>query len=111
MSWFGVGAGAEPARHVLVFSLVSLAITASTAGAVALIGSPGALLGALYFTVGTVISGASILPEFLPTFGRRFGEALPTGAGVQAVRDDLYFPDASIGRPLTIWRCMPASAA
>ena len=49
-----------------------------------------------------MISGASILPEFLPDFGRILGENLPTGAGVQAVRYDLYFPDAPIGGPLLV---------
>ncbi|GLY01688.1 ABC transporter permease [Actinoplanes sp. NBRC 101535] len=102
MSWFGVGADANRWEMLGIFSLISLAVTGSTAGAVALIGPAGALVGAFYFTVGTVISGASILPEFLPDFGRRLGENLPTGAGVQAVRDDLYFPDAAIGGHLLI---------
>ncbi|MEV6599281.1 ABC transporter permease [Actinoplanes sp. NPDC051346] len=102
MSWFGVGEGADHVAMFGIFALVSLAITGSTAGAVALVGPAGALLGAVYFTIGTVISGASILPEFLPTFGRVFGENLPTGAGVEAVRYDLYFPDAPIGGPLLV---------
>lgn len=102
MSWFGVGTTADHTELLGVFALVSLAITASTAGAVALIGPVGALVGGLYFTVGTVISGASILPEFLPAFGRAVGENLPTGAGVQAVRDDLYFPAAPIARHLAV---------
>ncbi|MEU4424567.1 ABC transporter permease [Actinoplanes sp. NPDC024001] len=102
MSWFGVGAGADRTEMLLIFSLISLAVTGSTAGAVALVGPAGALVGAFYFTVGTVISGASILPEFLPAFGRHLGENLPTGAGVQAVRDNLYFPDAPIGRHLLV---------
>jgi hypothetical protein len=102
MDWFGLGASANHGELLGVFSLISLAVTASTAGAVALLGPAGALLGALYFTVGTIISGASILPEFLPSFGRRLGETLPTGAGVQAVRDDMYFPDAPIGGPLLV---------
>jgi hypothetical protein len=96
MGWFGVGREADRWEMLAIFSLISLAITASTAGAVALLGPAGALIGALYFTLGTVISGASILPEFLPAFGRHVGENLPTGAGVQAVRDDLYFPDAPV---------------
>jgi hypothetical protein len=102
MTWFGVGAGADRAEMLGIFSLISLAVTGSTAGAVALIGPAGALVGAFYFTVGTVISGASILPEFLPGFGKWLGEHLPTGAGVQAVRDNLYFPDAAIGGPITV---------
>lgn len=102
MGWFGVGSGADHGELLGIFALISLAITASTAGAVALVGPAGALVGALYFTVGTVISGASILPEFLPAFGRLLGENLPTGAGVQAVRDDLYFPAAAIGPHLLV---------
>jgi hypothetical protein len=102
MSWFGVGNTADRGEMLAIFSLISLAITGSTAGAVALFGPAGALIGAVYFTLGTVISGASILPEFLPAFGRHVGENLPTGAGVQAVRDDLYFPDAPIDRHLLV---------
>jgi hypothetical protein len=102
MTWFGVGEGADRAEMLCIFSLISLAVTGSTAGAVALVGPAGALVGAFYFTIGTVISGASILPEFLPAFGRELGEHLPTGAGVQAVRDNLYFPDAPIGGHLTV---------
>ncbi|WP_236718032.1 ABC transporter permease [Actinoplanes sp. TFC3] len=102
MSWFHVGDGASQREMFAIYGLVSLAITGSTAGAVALFGPGGALLGMLYFSIGTVISGASILPEFLPAFGRVFGENLPTGAGVQAVRDNLYFPDAPIGSHLVV---------
>jgi hypothetical protein len=102
MSWFGVGADANHWEMLGIFALMSLAVTGSTAGAVALLGPGGALVGGLYFTVGTVISGASILPEFLPPFGRYLGENLPTGAGVQAVRDNLYFPAAPIGGHLLV---------
>ncbi|MCO8274839.1 ABC transporter permease [Actinoplanes sp. TRM 88003] len=102
MGWFGVGITADRGEMLAIFSLISLAITASTAGAVAIFGAPGAVIGALYFTLGTVISGASILPEFLPDFGRILGVNLPTGAGVQAVRDNLYFPAAEISQHLTV---------
>ncbi|WP_249997667.1 ABC transporter permease [Actinoplanes sp. M2I2] len=102
MGWFSVGITADRGEMLAIFSLISLAITASTAGAVALFGPPGAVIGALYFTLGTVISGASILPEFLPDFGRILGANLPTGAGVQAVRDNLYFPAAEIHHHLIV---------
>jgi hypothetical protein len=102
MSWFGVGADADHTTLYWGFSLVSLAITGSTAGFVALIGPAGAAAGFLYFTVGTVISGASIPPEFLPAWGQHLGQALPTGAGTQYVRDSLYFPDAPLGHPLLV---------
>ncbi|WIM97950.1 ABC transporter permease [Actinoplanes oblitus] len=102
MSWFGIGSHADRWEMLGIFSLISLAVTGSTAGAVAVIGPPGAAVGAFYFMIGTVISGASILPEFLPTFGRVLGENLPTGAGVQAVRDNLYFPDAPVGPHLGV---------
>jgi len=49
-----------------------------------------------------VISGASIQSEFLPEVARVIGQALPTGAGAQAVRDTLYFPDASITGPILV---------
>ncbi|MBG0832971.1 ABC transporter permease [Planomonospora sp. ID67723] len=100
MSWFDVGTGADAGRLLAEFTLISLAITASTAGAVALIGPAGALLGLGYFTVGTVISGAGVLPEFLPDPARAIGQALPPGAGVSAVRDSMYFPTADISGPL-----------
>ncbi|MFG1924182.1 hypothetical protein [Cryptosporangium sp. NPDC048952] len=102
MSWFGVGADADHWTLYWGFSLVSLAITGSTAGLVALVGPAGAAAGFLYFTIGTVISGASIPPEFLPAWGQHLGQALPTGAGTQYVRDSLYFPDAPLGHPLLV---------
>lgn len=67
----------------------------SVAGITALIGPAGAVFGLLYFTLGTVISGASIPLQFLPDAGLIFGQALPTGSGTTAVRDSRYFPDAS----------------
>lgn len=100
--WFGVPASGSRWSLFLSFLLVSLAITGSTAAFVSVFGAPGAIVGTLYFTLGVIISGSSILPEFLPTAGRVFGQALPTGAGVAAIRDNLYFPDAPTGTPLTV---------
>ncbi|MDO7868781.1 ABC transporter permease [Nocardioides jiangxiensis] len=102
MSFYGVGRGADHAGLFVAFSLVSLAITASTAAAVALVGRAGALVGALYFTLGLIISGSSIAPEMLPHAGRTIGRLLPPGAGASFIRDRLYFPDASDHLPLLV---------
>jgi hypothetical protein len=101
-SWFGIVPGSAAGRLYLDLLLLSLAITASSAACVALVGPAGALLGTAYFTLGVIISGSSILPEFLPTFGRVIGQSLPTGAGVTAIRESLYFPAASGTGPLTV---------
>lgn len=102
MSVFGVGKGADHGGLFLAFALVSLAITASTAAAVSLFGPAGSLVGALYFTVGLVISGSSIAPEMLPRVGGALGQLLPPGAGATFVRDRLYFPDASDSAPMVV---------
>lgn len=101
-SMFGIGRHADVSSLYFECFLVSLAITASTAGAVALVGPAGALLGFAYFSFGIVISGASILPEFLPMGGRVAGQFLPPGAGTTAIRDTLYFPAAGITHPVTV---------
>lgn len=95
MSAFGVGKAADHGGSFLAYALVSLAITASTAAAVALVGTAGTAVGALYFTLGLIISGSSIAPEMLPRAGRVVGQLLPPGAGASFVRDRLYFPGAS----------------
>ena len=102
MSMFGVGKGADRGGLFLAYALVSVAITASTAAAVALVGRAGALVGGLYFTLGLIISGSSIAPEMLPTAGRIVGQLLPPGAGASLIRDRLYFPAASDSRPIIV---------
>jgi ABC-type uncharacterized transport system YnjBCD ATPase subunit len=88
---------------VLSFALISLAITASTAAIVALIGPAGSGVAALvYFLIGTQISGANTAPEFLAPFWRVLGEYLPNGAGVTLLRNVFYFPDASVAKSITI---------
>lgn len=84
------------------FALISLAITGSVAGLVALIGASGSALGTAYFLFGIPIGGASVLPEFLPTVFGTFGQALPTGAGVTLIRDTVYFPDAATRGPVLV---------
>lgn len=102
MTLFGVSAGADRWELFGGLALASLAITASVAAVVALIGPAGTLLGGLYFTLGLIISGASIAPEMLPGGSRVIGQVLPPGAGATVVRDSLYFPDAATGGPFVV---------
>lgn len=95
MSLFGVGEGAAAWSLFGGLALASLAITASVAGVVALVGPAGTLLGGVYFTLGIIISGTTIAPEMLPDGGRLVGQLLPPGAAATVVRDSLYFPDAT----------------
>ena len=95
MSLFGVGDGADHFTLFWGLALISLAVTASTAAFVALIGPAGSLIGGLYFTVGLIISGSSIAPEMLPKAGHAIGQLLPPGAGATVARDAMYFPDAT----------------
>ena len=91
----GIGEDANHWRLFIDYGLVSLAIIGSTAGAVALVGPAGSLLGVAYFLIGTAISGASIPPEFMSDVWGIIGMNLPTGAGVSLMRNALYFPEAS----------------
>lgn len=88
---FGIVPAGADARLFRTFLLVSVAITGSVAGLVALIGAAGSFLGTAYFLFGIPISGATVLPEFMPPAARTLGQALPTGAGTSLVRDSLYF--------------------
>lgn len=102
MALFDVGTGAEHFTLFWGLALISLAVTASTAAFVALLGPAGSLIGGLYFTVGLIISGSSIAPEMLPRFGHTIGQLLPPGAGATLARDALYFPDASTSSPFVV---------
>lgn len=99
--WFGIFPSSSW-RLFGSFFLCSLAVTGSTATFVSLFGPPGALVGTLYFVLGVPISGSTLLPEFLPRGVRFVGQILPTGAGVSAIRDSLYFPNAPIAQPLMV---------
>jgi hypothetical protein len=97
---FGVVRTGSDGRLFWTFLLLSIAITGSAAGLVALIGAAGTALGTVYFLFGVPISGATVLPEFMPTAIRAVGQALPTGAGATLVRDSLYFPAATTIQPI-----------
>jgi hypothetical protein len=98
---FGVGTDAAFLDRVLVFSFISLAVTASTAAMVSMIRAAGsAVAGTLFFVIGSQISGGNTALEFPSPFWSGLGEHLPGGAGTALVRDVLYFPDASMAEPI-----------
>jgi hypothetical protein len=100
---FGVGTDASLIDRVLSISLISFAVTASTAALVSLIGPAGsAVTGTLYFILGAQISGGSTASEFLPPFWSDLGQNLPAGAGTTLLRNVFYFPEASVGGAIGI---------
>jgi len=87
--------GALPHQAVATWaalSLVLLAIGATTAGLIALIGAPGLGLGVvLMVLVGNPFSGATSAPELLPAPVGTIGQWLPPGAGANLIRSTAYF--------------------
>src|ERR1700721_468160 len=87
--------GALPHEAVATWaalSLVLLAVGATTAGLIALIGAPGLGLGVvLMVLVGNPFSGATSAPELLPAPVGTIGQWLPPGAGANLIRSTAYF--------------------
>jgi hypothetical protein len=75
-----------------VLGLVALAIAGTVAGLGALLGRPGAALGAItVFLVGNALSGVAAAPELLPRPWGEVGQDLPIGAGATLLRSVAYF--------------------
>lgn len=73
-------------------ALTLLAMSAGTAGLVALIGVPGLGLAAVLMVfVGNPFSGAGSAPDLLPTAVNHIGQWLPPGAGANLLRSTAYF--------------------
>lgn len=73
-------------------ALTILAISASTAGLVALVGPAGLGLAAVLMVfVGNPFSGATSAPDLLPTAVHHIGQWLPPGAGANLLRSTAYF--------------------
>ena len=84
-------------------SLIVLAIGATTAGLIALIGAPGLGLGILLMIfVGNPFSGATSAPELLPTPVGTIGQWLPPGAGASLLRSTAYFNGHGASGHLTV---------
>lgn len=85
------------------FSLLILAMSATTTGLISVLGSPGLGLGALLLVfIGNSFSASSSAPELLPGFAHYLGQVLPPGAGATLLRDVIYFHGHDAGIPLTV---------
>jgi hypothetical protein len=87
--------GALPHEAVATWaalSLIVLAIGATTAGLIALIGAAGLGLGILVMIfIGNPFSGVTSAPELLPAPVGAIGQWLPPGAGASLLRSTAYF--------------------
>jgi len=84
-------------------SLTVLAIGATTAGLIALIGAPGLGLGVLTMIfIGNPFSGATSAPELLPAPVGTIGQWLPPGAGANLLRSTAYFGGHGAAEHLTV---------
>jgi hypothetical protein len=87
--------GALPHEAVATWaalSLIVLAIGATTAGLIALIGAAGLGLGSLLMIfIGNPFSGVTSAPQLLPAPVGAIGQWLPPGAGASLLRSTAYF--------------------
>jgi hypothetical protein len=84
-------------------SLTLLAIGATTAGLIALIGAAGLGLGlVLMVFIGNPFSGATSAPELLPAPVGTIGQWLPPGAGANLLRSTAYFSGHGASGHLTV---------
>jgi hypothetical protein len=98
--------GALPHQAVATWaalSLIVLAIGATTAGLIALIGAAGLGLGILLMIfIGNPFSGVTSAPELLPAPVGTIGQWLPPGAGANLLRSTAYFDGHGASGHLTV---------
>ncbi len=86
-----------------VLSLIVLAIGATTAGLISLIGAAGLGLGILLMIfIGNPFSGVTSAPELLPAPVGAIGQWLPPGAGASLLRSTAYFGGHGASGHLTV---------
>jgi hypothetical protein len=87
--------GALPGEHLATWaalSLTILAMSATTAGLIAILGAPGlGLSAALLVFIGNPFGGVSSAPQLLPAAVDHLGQWLPPGAGANLLRSAAYF--------------------
>jgi hypothetical protein len=98
--------GALPNEHVATWAAISLtmlAIGATTAGLIAMVGARGLGLGAaLMIFIGNPFSGVTSAPQLLPTAVGYIGQWLPPGAGANLLRSTAYFHGHGAAGHLTV---------
>jgi hypothetical protein len=87
--------GALPGRHLATWaalSLTILAISATTAGLIAILGPIGLGLSAVLMVfIGNPFGGVGSAPQLLPAGVDHLGQWLPPGAGANLLRSTAYF--------------------
>ncbi|MFK0286055.1 ABC transporter permease [Streptomyces sp. NPDC090499] len=98
--------GALPHNHVATWAVLTLdllAVSATAAGVIRLLGPAGlGLSAALMVFVGNAFSGATSAPELLPEGADHVGQWLPPGAGASLLRDTTYFDGNGDTGPLAV---------
>jgi hypothetical protein len=100
--WLGV-IGGDWLANAGVLGLTVLAIAATAAGLLALLGEAGLALAALVMVLlGNPLSGVSSAPELLPQPFGLIGQLLPPGAGGNLLRSTAFFDGNAATGPLTV---------
>ncbi|HWN63698.1 MAG TPA: hypothetical protein VNO25_23845, partial [Streptosporangiaceae bacterium] len=93
----------QPVATWAALSLIVLAIGATTAGLIALIGAAGLGLGILLMIfIGNPFSGVTSAPVLLPAPVGTIGQWLPPGAGASLLRSTAYFGGHGAAGHLTV---------
>ncbi|MFE5094339.1 ABC transporter permease [Streptomyces sp. NPDC056638] len=112
-NWLGVITG-DWCAEAGTLGLTVLAIGGTVAGLAAVIGPPGAGLGALLMVLlGNPFSGVTSAPELLPRPIGTIGQLMPPGAGGSLLRSVAFFDGSGAGGALltlTLWAALGLTA-
>jgi hypothetical protein len=101
-SWLDVVKG-DWLANAAALSLTVLAIASVVAGLYALLGAPGAIVGALIMVlIGNPFSGVGSAPELLPQPVGAIGQLMPPGAGGNLLRCTGFFDGAGAGAHVAV---------
>jgi hypothetical protein len=99
---FGVGAGHLPVLCA-TGALVVFAAASAASGLQALLGMAGTgVVLILFVALGNPSAGGAVSYHLLPAFYRTIGPYIVNGAGVDLVRNSLYFSGHDLTRPLLV---------